>query len=225
MTHGKGSHSPRAGVALGFAAGIAIALSLGADWDRSGDVLRVRGLIVEDEAGRPRVVLGAPLAELEGRIRTDPTVGLVVLDERGVDRVSVGSPTTAPQSGGVVRERVGDASGIEVNDENGNERAGFGYLEGGRVVLGIDYADGAEAVTLFTNPDWGFSGLQVSGRGEGDRQRVFIGTKYDGADAGMINLDAPDGRWMSLILDEGGPKWLVRPDGAEALTDVLPALR
>lgn len=217
-----GNSRGRASVAVGFLAGALCALSLGAAQDPGVEVLRVRGLIVEDDAGRPRIVLGAPVAELRGRLRSDPAVGLLVLDENGVDRVSVGSPTPAPQAGGVVGERVGDATGIEINDPAGNERAGFGWLEGGRVVLGIDYPDGGEAVTVFTNPDWGFSGIQVLGRGEGDRQRVFIGTQYTAADAGMVNLDAPDGRWASLHLGADGPAWKARPLGSDSLVDVLP---
>ncbi|MDX1624650.1 MAG: hypothetical protein R3199_11810 [Gemmatimonadota bacterium] len=41
-------------------------------------------------------------------------------------------------------------------------------------------------MSLFHNPDWGFSGMTVSGRGEGDRQRVFLGTKFDADDSGLV---------------------------------------
>ncbi|MDX1624649.1 MAG: hypothetical protein R3199_11805 [Gemmatimonadota bacterium] len=121
------SDTPRSTPSLlvGFFAGLLLALSLGAAPEAPDDVLRVKGLVVEDEEGRPRIVLGAPVARVEGRRRTDPSVGLLVLDENGVDRVSVGAPTTAPRAGGRVHERIGDAAGIEINDEAGNERAGF----------------------------------------------------------------------------------------------------
>lgn len=132
-------------ILLAFVLGAAAALSVGARFQDSQDVLRVKGLIVEDPEGRPRIVLGAPLAELEGRVRSDPSVGLVVLDENGRDRVSVGSPAIAPQSGGDVVPRVGGTSGIVFSDETGNARGGFGYLAGGRVVLGIDYPGAADA--------------------------------------------------------------------------------
>jgi len=217
--HLAGASSPV--ILLAFVLGAAAALSAGARFQDSQDVLRVKGLIVEDAEGRPRIVLGAPLAELEGRVRSDPAVGLVVLDENGRDRVSVGSPAIAPQSGGEVVPRVGGTSGIVFSDETGNERGGFGYLEGGRVVLGIDYPDGREAVALFHNPDWGFSGMTVNGRSETEPQRVFLGTQYTGVDAGLLNLDAPDGRWASLMVGGEGPRWLVRPAPGDSMVDVL----
>lgn len=34
-------------------------------------VLRVRGLIIEDEAGRERILIGAPIPEAANRVRTD----------------------------------------------------------------------------------------------------------------------------------------------------------
>jgi hypothetical protein len=49
------------------------------------DVLRLRGLIIEDEAGRPRVVLGAPIPENRQTTRT----GLKILDETGVERLGM----------------------------------------------------------------------------------------------------------------------------------------
>jgi hypothetical protein len=49
------------------------------------DVLRARGVIIEDEAGRPRVVLGAPLPEGRSTTRT----GLKILDEAGFERLGM----------------------------------------------------------------------------------------------------------------------------------------
>src|SRR5688500_11012142 len=49
------------------------------------DILRARGLIIEDEAGRPRVVLGAPLPENRSTTRT----GLKILDESGFERLGM----------------------------------------------------------------------------------------------------------------------------------------
>ena len=52
---------------------------------QSAEVLRVRGLIVEDDAGRQRVVLGAPIPENRQTTRT----GLKILDETGVERLGM----------------------------------------------------------------------------------------------------------------------------------------
>jgi hypothetical protein len=46
-------------------------------------VVRVRALIVEDEAGQPRVVIGAPIPQSGNR------VGLRINDERGVERLGM----------------------------------------------------------------------------------------------------------------------------------------
>lgn len=52
---------------------------------QSGEVLRLRGLIIEDEAGRPRVVIGAPMPENRQTTRT----GLKILDETGSERLGM----------------------------------------------------------------------------------------------------------------------------------------
>src|SRR4051812_1172656 len=48
--------------------------------------MRVRGLIVEDDQGRPRIVMGAPFPNVAERSRKDPpTNAMVFLDESGHD--------------------------------------------------------------------------------------------------------------------------------------------
>jgi hypothetical protein len=49
------------------------------------DVLRVKGLIVEDATGRARIVLGAPIAEGADSRRT----GLKILDAAGAERIGI----------------------------------------------------------------------------------------------------------------------------------------
>src|SRR5262245_23536477 len=115
---------------------------------KAAQVLRVRGLVVEDAQGRPRLLLGAPVPKVDARRRKDDMTGMRLLAEDGADRVAIGAPTPAPQIGGKVGERIADATGIEVMDLQGNERGGFGFLDDGRVVLGLDYP-GREAVSLF----------------------------------------------------------------------------
>jgi hypothetical protein len=52
---------------------------------QTADILRVKGLVVEDEAGRARIVLGAPMAEGPSSRRT----GLKILDGAGVERIGI----------------------------------------------------------------------------------------------------------------------------------------
>src|SRR5438309_10299422 len=50
----------------------------------SAPVLRVRGLVIEDSRGRPRVLLGAPFPQVRERNRQESTTrALVFLDEQG----------------------------------------------------------------------------------------------------------------------------------------------
>lgn len=55
------------------------------------NVLRVRGLIIEDERGRARVLLGAPFPAIRERKRQDSTTeAMIFLDENGNDRLTLG---------------------------------------------------------------------------------------------------------------------------------------
>jgi hypothetical protein len=145
--------------ALVLVAGIFLARRSSLHNDRSPEVLRVRGLVVEDDKGRERVLIGAPVPKVAGRKRQDDTVGLIILGENGADRVALASPGPNPQINGHVRKRIGTDAGLLVNDSEGNERGGFGVLDNdSRVVLGLDYPRGmGEAITLSVIPQDGAS--------------------------------------------------------------------
>ena len=160
------------------------------------DVLRARGLVIEDAQSRARILLGAPIPEVPGRVRTDTARvreawahrfpdpdefmrsyrervrssmdGLLILTEDGFDRVALGAPYPDPWFG----PRLGPGAGMIVNDDRGTERTGYGVLEvdgGERVVLGLD-SQGREGVTLSLLED-GKRGLSVYD-GEGT---LFLG--------------------------------------------------
>lgn len=135
-------------------------------------ILRARGLIIEDQAGRERILLGAPIPAAANRVRTDlgrvkeiwaprfpkeylqwyreyrhDMNGLLILDEKGFDRLALADPVPDPNIG----KRIGPATGLAINDEQGFERSGYGLLKvqgGYRVVLGMDSAKGIEGLTL-----------------------------------------------------------------------------
>lgn len=50
--------------------------------------IRTRSLVIEDSGGRDRIILGAPLADPQGRVR--PSTGMVINDEQGAERFAVG---------------------------------------------------------------------------------------------------------------------------------------
>jgi hypothetical protein len=139
--------------------------------------LRVRALIVVDEVGRERVVLGAPIPDLAvgmvGLARGRPANGLLIVDERGRNRVAVGAPKPDPQINSLQARRISPSTGIQINNFEGNERGGFGYLANGRVTLGLDW-DGPEALTMAVRPEGG-TRLRVAGPGRSSRLRVVFG--------------------------------------------------
>jgi hypothetical protein len=57
---------------------------------RGPAILRARGLVIEDERGRDRVVLGAPVPDPAAGERMSPSVGLVINDEHGNERFGLG---------------------------------------------------------------------------------------------------------------------------------------
>ena len=64
---------------------VAMATTLHPRAQQDREVLRARGLIIEDEAGRARVVLGAPIPENRSTMRS----GLKILDASGVERLGM----------------------------------------------------------------------------------------------------------------------------------------
>jgi hypothetical protein len=140
---------------LALAAGVVLLfLRPSPRYDRSSNVLHVRGLIVEDDAGHDRILIGAPVPSASGRKRKDNTVGLIVLGENGADRVALAAPMPAPQIQGVIGTRIGAGTGLVVDDEQGDERGGMAVLDNdGRISLGLDYPHGSgEAINLGVLP-------------------------------------------------------------------------
>jgi hypothetical protein len=52
--------------------------------------LRLRSLVIEDDAGNDCIVLGSPVPDPREGHRISPSSGLVINDERGVERFGVG---------------------------------------------------------------------------------------------------------------------------------------
>lgn len=108
-------------------------------------VLRVRGITIEDAQGRPRILLGAPVAKVAGRKDQEDIYGLIVLGENGTDRVIVCYPLPGPQ-------RQGEAAGgVLLNDARGAERGGYVADDNGEVVLTLDGTKD-EAIKLGVDP-------------------------------------------------------------------------
>lgn len=165
--------------------------------DNSDKVIKTRGIIVVDDQGRERVLIGAPIPQAKNRVFTDKTraiaawkdrmpesgkfywdkfhelhkaaVGVLVLDENGFDRVALGDQLPDANTG----KRIGTATGITIHNQKGYERAGFGTIKVGenmQVGLGMD-AEHGEALNLFAIKDFGV-GLRIND----SKNQVIFGT-------------------------------------------------
>jgi hypothetical protein len=191
------------------------------------EVLRVKGLVVVDEAGRERILIGAPVPHAANRVREDlerakaawgqrfgqfdwyatldhGTNGLLILDENGHDRIALGDPVPDPTLG----RRIAPGTGLTLNDQNGDERSGWGYFQAlDRVGFGLDHP-GGEGLNLFVLED-GTSGLLARSR-DGERG-AFLGVANGGSFA--TGLDAAlDGL---LVRDATGPRLLAGNTGGK----------
>jgi hypothetical protein len=107
--------------------------------------LRVRGITIEDAMGRPRILLGAPIAKAAGRKDEEDVYGMIVVGENGADRVIVSYPLPGPQ-------RQGEAAGgVLLNDAHGAERGGYVADDDGGVALSLDGTHD-EAIKLGVDP-------------------------------------------------------------------------
>lgn len=191
-----------------------IPLAAAARRHKSADVLRVRGIVIEDEQGRDRILIGAPIPASPDRVRTDlgkakaawgaryPTFdwyatldhrtnGLLILDERGHDRIALGDPTPDPNTG----RRIAPGTGLQINDGEGFERAGYGLItELDRVVLGLDSSDGNEGAMLVLLED-GTAGLVAR---QADRL-VLVGHAAAGSE-----LSGLEEAFSGLLLRDAG---------------------
>lgn len=79
----------RRAMLVGGLLAIVVALS---GWVTSpiSDIIRTRGIIIVDEAGRERIYIGSPLPDpIEGK-RIQPGTGLTIVDTLGVERFGLG---------------------------------------------------------------------------------------------------------------------------------------
>jgi hypothetical protein len=148
------------------------------------DVLRTRGLVITDAAGRERIVLGAPIGGASADPKLAHTVGLTVLDSSGRLTVSIGSGNPLVLAGGRTGSRISDAAGVVIYDpRTGQERGGFGAFSDGRANLCLDYEGASkEAVCLAVAPGDQYAAVILNGtpnEPQFDRVTMYVGA--DGA--------------------------------------------
>ncbi len=153
------------------------------------DIIRAKGIIIEDEKGKDRILIGAPIPYSKNRVRTDTTLvrkywsknygsnadqfmkwyndyyhsadGIVIMNETGFDRVLVGDKLADPNIG----KRMFQISGILWNDKEGWELGVAGVNTGSdgkaRSIIGIDNSN-EEAVHIVALED-GTKGIIIGG--------------------------------------------------------------
>lgn len=168
--------------------------------DQADKVIRTKGIVVVDEQGRDRILIGSPIPASKYRVRTDieryrkeiaPSVaidmekymewyknykhssdGIVVMDENGVDRVLLGDKLADPNVG----KRIFEPAGMLVNDNKGMELlgAGVGTKDGKTVhaAFGLDNPkNGREGLHLVSAYD-GTKGIIIGG----EKGKLMLGT-------------------------------------------------
>ncbi len=152
-----------------------VVLGLGFTKTDKFGLIRAKGIIIEDESGKDRILIGAPIPPSKNRVRTDTNLvrkyfasevypkdpnkymewyknyrhsafGMVVMNEKGIDVMQVGDQLSDPNVG----RRIFLPTGILLNNQKGLEVGGFGThtFDDGRsgVALGLDDpANGREA--------------------------------------------------------------------------------
>jgi hypothetical protein len=143
------------------------------------DIIRAKGIVIEDANGKDRILIGAPVPFSKDRVRTDTALvrkywasqfkdpnqymgwykkyknsanGIVFMNEGGFDRVLVGENLADPNVG----VRMFEMSGILMNNKMGWERAGAGIntTQDGKSRAGIGLDDeSGEAMHLMTMED------------------------------------------------------------------------
>ncbi|ATN05143.1 hypothetical protein CRN76_06860 [Chryseobacterium indologenes] len=160
----------------GFVSVVLIAIvCLGFTKSNHVNLIRTKGIIIEDENGKDRILIGAPIPHSVDRVRTDINLvrkyfasdiypkdpdkymewykkyrhsafGIVFMNDKGIDIMQLGEKLSDPNVG----RRIFLPTGILLNNNKGMEVGGFGThtFEDGRsgVALGLDDpGDGREA--------------------------------------------------------------------------------
>jgi len=160
-------------------------------------ILRAKGIVIVDEQGRERILIGAPLPQASNRVRTDTARvralwsqhfgdadqymkwyqdynhtanGLLILDEQGYDKVCLGDAVPDANIG----QHIGKQTGLIFCDNEGFERGGIGVINLGanqnRVVMALDGENGTDATGISVMED-GETGFFAGGKG----YRMFLG--------------------------------------------------
>jgi len=172
----------------------------------SSKILRVRGLVIEDGEGRPRILVGAPFPAVPTRNRQDSTTtAMLFLDAQGHDRLTLGEEPE-PQVGGRVitnAHRIAPGFGVVIHDGEGNERGAYGWLANGRALITLD-RPGLDAWAAVVDDKTGFAGMRIEYPPEVARDSNGIEIGTNGGNAFFRLLDTKEKERAVLQLAGSG---------------------
>jgi hypothetical protein len=201
--------------------GLSAILSRSVSAQDSPRVLRAHGLVIEDDQGHARLILGAPLPEVHERKRQGSlTNSIVFLDEQGNDRLTLGEGPN-PQAQGKILHRIATFFGVLIHDNKGNERGGYGWLSNGRAVVTLD-RPGLDAWAAVVDDKTGFAGMRVEYAPDiaNDKTGVEIGTQGSHARFRFMDTKERD-RAVLLLGDNGVPSFRVSDETGRSTRDLL----
>lgn len=147
------------------------------------EITRTKGLVIEDEQGNPRIMMGFPIASSDDRLRTDTLNGILLLDENGADRVHLGKHGKLFLGGKYYARTNNDGWSLFFNDSKGEERSGYGFSDSDNSVgLGMDYGGehGGEAIFLYAAPQIAFMTINADLQdNKGIRDRIVLWHETD----------------------------------------------
>lgn len=198
--------------------------------EASSNVLHVRGLVIEDAEGRPRVLIGAPFPVVAGRKRQDEgSAAVLFLDQNGIDRLLIGEGIAAQIQGKLFSQQQravkGSAYGVTLMDGSGNERGGFGFTAlpsgGGRALIALDRPVG-DAWGAVVDDKSGWAGMIFN-------YQMPLGQYQPGIEMGLQGerpflhfKDKNDNSRAEISLrPDGMPSLTMYDDKGKPLTDVL----
>ncbi|MBY8961565.1 hypothetical protein KJK34_02250 [Flavobacterium sp. D11R37] len=154
---------------------IAAVLILVSFTSNKNNIVRARGIVIEDADGKPFIMMGNPIPQDKNRKRKDPMSGIAFIDEKGIDRLYMGRDGKL-QIGGELEDRNSEGWSYIINDTIGDERGGFGFADDeDRIGLGLDYGgkDGGEAIYLYASNEVAYL-LMNTNTNDKVRQRAVL---------------------------------------------------
>jgi len=195
---------------------LATALLVGAA-SPAPDVLRVRGLVVVDQQGLERIVLGAPMQAASSDPKLAGAVGLAVLDAKGHLNVAIGANNPLIMDGKASDSRIAAPAGLTIYDpRNGNERGGMAAFSDGRANVCLDYGKRSkEAVCMSVAPGDQYAAVMLNGTPDEpqfDRVGMFVGADGTGSlkafgggsNGGGVMIQAGEGPASIMVADPSG---------------------